>query len=41
VSELAALCEGETLMVGGKEVEVMGVKSRSNEGRGSGGRQGG
>ncbi|CAL8247191.1 unnamed protein product [Lota lota] len=25
VSELASLCEGETLMVGGKEVEVMGV----------------
>ncbi|KAM6968402.1 DNA repair and recombination protein RAD54B [Aplochiton taeniatus] len=27
VSELASLCEGETLMVGGKEVEVMGVIS--------------
>ncbi|XP_034030765.1 DNA repair and recombination protein RAD54B [Thalassophryne amazonica] len=27
VSELASLCEGETLMIGGKEVEVMGVIS--------------
>ena len=34
VSELAALCEGETLMVGGKEVEVMGVISAEDFARG-------
>ncbi|XP_069552143.1 DNA repair and recombination protein RAD54B isoform X2 [Brachyistius frenatus] len=30
VSELASLSEGETLMIGGKEVEVMGVISAEN-----------
>uniref|UniRef100_A0A8C5A0X6 RAD54 homolog B n=1 Tax=Gadus morhua TaxID=8049 RepID=A0A8C5A0X6_GADMO len=34
VSELAALCEGETLMVGGKEVEVMGVISAEDFAKG-------
>ncbi|KAM3873330.1 DNA repair and recombination protein RAD54B [Diretmus argenteus] len=34
VSELAALCEGETLMIGGKEVEVMGVVSAEDFARG-------
>ncbi|KAJ3597260.1 hypothetical protein NHX12_000788 [Muraenolepis orangiensis] len=34
VSELASLCEGETLMVGGKEVEVMGVISAEDFARG-------
>ncbi|CAL8290832.1 unnamed protein product [Merluccius merluccius] len=34
VSELASLCEGETLMVGGKEVEVMGVISAEDFAKG-------
>lgn len=34
VSELASLCEGETLMIGGKEVEVMGVISAEDFARG-------
>ena len=34
VSELASLCEGETLMVGGKEVEVMGVISAKDFAKG-------
>ncbi|XP_020793164.2 LOW QUALITY PROTEIN: DNA repair and recombination protein RAD54B [Boleophthalmus pectinirostris] len=34
VSELATLCEGQTLMIGGKEVEVMGVISAKNFARG-------
>ncbi|KAM9310004.1 DNA repair and recombination protein RAD54B [Pholidichthys leucotaenia] len=34
VSELASLSEGETLMVGGKEVEVMGVISAEDFARG-------
>ncbi|CAK6960650.1 DNA repair and recombination protein RAD54B [Scomber scombrus] len=34
VSELASLSEGETLMIGGKEVEVMGVISASDFAKG-------
>lgn len=34
VSELASLSEGETLMIGGKEVEVMGVISAEDFARG-------
>ncbi|KAK7886769.1 hypothetical protein WMY93_026390 [Mugilogobius chulae] len=34
VSELASLCEGQTLMIGGKEVEVMGVISAEDFARG-------
>lgn len=34
VSELASLSEGQTLMVGGKEVEVMGVVSAEDYARG-------
>lgn len=34
VSELASLSEGETLMVGGKEVEVMGLISAADYARG-------
>ncbi|XP_045901731.1 DNA repair and recombination protein RAD54B isoform X2 [Micropterus dolomieu] len=34
VSELASLSEGETLMIGGKEVEVMGVLSAEDFARG-------
>lgn len=34
VSELATLCEGQTLMIGGKEVEVMGVISAEDFARG-------
>jgi len=34
VSELASLCEGETLMVGGKELEVMGLISAEDYARG-------
>lgn len=34
VSELATLCEGQTLMIGGKEVEVMGVISVEDFSRG-------
>lgn len=34
VSELATLCEGQTLMIGGKEVEVMGVISAEEFARG-------
>lgn len=34
VSELASLSEGQTLMIGGKEVEVMGVVSPEDFARG-------
>ncbi|KAJ0000387.1 hypothetical protein NQD34_012229 [Periophthalmus magnuspinnatus] len=34
VSELVTLCEGQTLMIGGKEVEVMGVISAEDFARG-------
>ncbi|XP_056142527.1 DNA repair and recombination protein RAD54B [Lampris incognitus] len=34
VSQLASLCEGETLMIGGKEVEVMGVISAEDFAKG-------
>lgn len=34
MSELASLAEGETLMIGGKEVEVMGVISAEDFARG-------
>lgn len=34
MSQLASLCEGETLMIGGKEVEVMGVISAEDFARG-------
>lgn len=34
VSELATLCDGQTLMIGGKEVEVMGVISAEDFARG-------
>lgn len=34
MSELASLCEGETLMIGGKEVEVMGMISAEDFARG-------
>ncbi|XP_076009862.1 DNA repair and recombination protein RAD54B [Genypterus blacodes] len=34
VSELASLCEGETLMIGGKQVEVMGLVSAEDFARG-------
>lgn len=34
MSELATLCEGQTLMIGGKEVEVMGVISVEDFSRG-------
>lgn len=34
VSELASLCDGQTLMIGGKEVEVMGVISAEDFARG-------
>uniref|UniRef100_A0A8C6V094 RAD54 homolog B n=1 Tax=Neogobius melanostomus TaxID=47308 RepID=A0A8C6V094_9GOBI len=34
VSELATLCEGQTLMIGGKEVEVMGIISAEDFARG-------
>ncbi|KAL0985358.1 hypothetical protein UPYG_G00155900 [Umbra pygmaea] len=34
VSELSSLCEGETLMVGGKQVEVMGLISEQDYNKG-------
>lgn len=34
VSVLASLCDGDTLMIGGKEVEVMGVISQEDFARG-------
>lgn len=34
VSELASLSEGETLMIGGKEIEVMGIISAEDFARG-------
>lgn len=35
VSELASLSEGETLMIGGKQVEVMGIISAEDFAKGS------